>query len=177
MNELGSIPKNDDLAILVEQFKNGLMDFATGGDGIKDEEYKRIRKVLLVNQTISDLAPRFLKTCRSISEFRTFIKTEYSTYSERRKYLTEIFNPIIDRLEYEENRGALEFTTNYQEKELIGQGGFGQVYKYEHKLLKLPFAVKLFAPAFYQGGEKELERFFQEAKMLFQFRACLKNKV
>jgi len=31
----------------------------------------------------------------------------------------------------------------------------------------MDFAVKIFAPAFYQGGEKELERFFQEAKMLF----------
>ena len=34
--------------------------------------------------------------------------------------------------------------------------------------MKLPFAVKIFAPAFYEGGEKELERFFQEARMLFK---------
>jgi len=42
------------------------------------------------------------------------------------------------------------------------------VYLYNHRLLNLPFAVKIFAPAFYEGGEKELERFFQEARMLFQ---------
>ena len=36
------------------------------------------------------------------------------------------------------------------------------VYLYEHKLLKLNFAVKVFASAFYESGgdEKELERFF-----------------
>ena len=169
VNQIGSIPENDDLAILVEQFKNGLTGYATGNqDDFENEEYKRVRKILLANSTISDLIPKFLKTCRNLNEFWAFIKAEFSTYAERRKFLSELFNPMIDRFEYEEDKGALEFTVNYEEKEVIGQGGFGQVYKYEHKLLKLPFAVKVFAPAFYKGGDKELERFFQEAKMLFQ---------
>ncbi len=82
--------------------------------------------------------------------------------------IAKALNPVLEMVEYEIGEGSLEFKKNYEEKKIIGKGGFGLVYLFEHKLLKLPFAVKIFAPAFYEGGEKELERFFQEARMLFK---------
>ena len=53
--------------------------------------------------------------------------------------------------------------------DLLGHGGFGEVYKYHHSAIDLDFAVKVFSPMFL-SKEEEVEaekRFFREAKMLF----------
>lgn len=151
---LPEIPPIDDLSVLIEQLKLGLIGVATDdGYELSDDEFSRIRKLILTNQSFSEVTPRFLKTCRNLNEFWQFIKNEFPSYAERRAFISESINSILNIVEFEEG---------------IGEGGFGEIYLYEHKILKLPFAVKVFAPAFYNGGEKELERFFQEAKMLFQ---------
>lgn len=167
VEEFDDIPDQDDLAIQVEEFKMGLISRATGG-GYEDDDYRRIRKIILGNPELEKLAPRFLKICRTVDDYWGWIKGEAPTYAERREIINQAINPILDFVEYESSEGAFEFKKNYLEKGIIGNGGFGQVYLYEHKLLKLPFAVKIFAPAFYEGGDKELERFFQEARMLFK---------
>jgi hypothetical protein len=162
VNQLPQVLKEDDLLILLEQFKNGLIARATG-KGYDDAEYQKIRKLILSNSKLDKLVPKFLKTCRTLDDFWQWIKTEAQTYGERRTTLATLLNPMLDAMEYETGEAALEFSKNYQEKEIIGTGGFGVVYKYEHRLLQIPFAVKIFAPAFYEGSgnEKELERFFQ----------------
>lgn len=167
INELDNIPETDDIVLQLEQFKMGLIARATGGE-FEQKEYSRLRKIVLGLPNVEKNVPRFLKLCRTVDEFWGWIKGEAPTYAERRIIIAEALNPILEMVEYEVGEGALEFKKNYEEKEIIGTGGFGQVYLFEHILLKLPFAVKIFAPAFYEGGEKELERFFQEARMLFQ---------
>ena len=161
--------KQDDILLRVEQLKAGLTSRATGG-AYEDSEYKSIRKLLLANPNLDKIIPRFLKVNHTVDEFWQWIKNENNSYDGRRKLLSEQLNPLIDALEYEGGEAALEFNKNYEEKEIIGHGGFGVVYKYEHRLLKIPFAVKIFAPAFYDGSnqEKELDRFFQEARILFK---------
>ncbi|MBI4859308.1 MAG: serine/threonine protein kinase, partial [Candidatus Riflebacteria bacterium] len=53
--------------------------------------------------------------------------------------------------------------------EIIGQGGFGIVYRVEHRYLKMPFAMKVFAPAFQEKeGDGSLGRFFREARVLMR---------
>lgn len=169
ISNLDTIPEVDDLAILVEEFKKILFMIAAGGGVSQNDEmeYQRVRKLVLGNPFIKDIVPKFLLNCRNCSEFSQFINEESPTYEERIKYLASVINPLMDKIEYEEGIGSLEFSRIYEERKIIGQGGFGQVYLVEHKLLKLPFAVKVFAPAFYEGGNKELERFFQEARILF----------
>lgn len=169
LNNLPSIDKEDDLLIQIEQFKIGLVSRATGGD-FDNNEYSKFRKLILTNPNLEKVIPRFLILCRTSHEFWDWIKAEAPSYKERRVIISNEINPILEILEYENGEGALEFSKNYIEKELIGHGGFGMVYLYEHKLLKLNFAVKVFAPAFYESGgdEKELERFFQEARILFK---------
>ncbi|MCH2231629.1 MAG: serine/threonine protein kinase [Crocinitomicaceae bacterium] len=168
VDELYKVPEEDDIVLQLEQFKLGLVARATGGD-MDEKEYSRLRKMTLGIPGAEKLQPRFLKLCRTTDEYWGWIKAEASTYAERRTIIAEAINPILELVEYETGEGALEFKKIYEEKEIIGNGGFSQVYLYEHRLLKLPFAVKVFAPAFYEGGEKELERFFQEARMLFKF--------
>lgn len=167
-NELDVIPEEDDIVLQVEQFKLGLIARATGGE-FDEKEYSRMRKMTLGIPGVEKVIPRFLKLCRTTDEYWGWVKAQAPTYAERRVIIAEAINPILEIIEYETGEGALEFKKVYEEKEIIGNGGFGQVYLYVHRLLKLPFAVKVFAPAFYEGGEKELERFFQEARMLFQF--------
>jgi serine/threonine protein kinase len=167
IQELDNMPEEDDISLQIEQFKKGLINSATGGD-IGDQEYSRLRKIVLGIPGIEKVTPSFLKLCRTSDEFWVWIKRQAKTYEERKLIIAEALNPILDIVEYETGDGALEFKKNYEEKRIIGQGGFGLVYLFEHRLLKLPFAVKIFAPAFYKGGEKELERFFQEARILFQ---------
>ncbi|CAL2083359.1 Protein kinase family protein [Tenacibaculum dicentrarchi] len=167
VQELQNISEEDDILLQVEKLKIGLIANATGGE-FEQKEYSRLRKLVLNIPDIKNVIPRFLKLCRTTDEFWSWIKAQAGTYSDRRLIIGEAINPILEIVEYETSEGSLEFQKNYEEKKIIGQGGFGLVYLYEHKLLELPFAVKVFAPAFYEGGEKELERFFQEAKMLFK---------
>jgi len=166
-NDLPNTIEEDDLILQMEQFKIGLVSRATGGN-FDTTEYSRLRKLIMTNPNLEKVIPNFLKVCRTSDEFWGWIQAEAPSYKERRMIISSFINPILEVLEYETEEGALEFSKNYEEKEIIGNGGFGLVYLYEHKLLKLPFAVKVFAPAFYEGGEKELERFFQEARILFK---------
>ena len=166
---LPTITEQDDLLLLIEQFKMGIISRATGG-GYDNLEYQKIRKLILTNPDLETIAPNFLKLCRTTDDFWIWIKQQAPDYATRRAILTEQINPLLEVVEYETGEAALEFNRNYEEKEIIGSGGLGIVYKYEHRLLKIPFAVKIFAPSFYEGGsnEKELERFFQEARILFK---------
>jgi len=165
-SNLRDIPEGDDLVLQIEQFKMGLVLRATGGD-FENDEYRRLRKLVLSIPESDKLVPRFLKLCRTVDDFWGFIKGQSATYAERREFLSKEINPILEFVEYEVGEGSLEFKRNYEEIKVIGNGGYGLVYLYKHKLLALPFAVKIFAPVFHEGGEKELERFFQEARMLF----------
>jgi len=162
------IEQIDDISLEVEAFKDGLVARATGElEFISDNEYKKYRKLFLTNPLTRDIMPDFVRSCRSLSEFWGFIKLKFGSYQERREYLANIFNPIIEKFENQEHFKSLNFDNNYEEKSLIGQGGFSQVYLFEHKLLRMPFAIKVFAPAFYDGNEVDLQRFFQEARILF----------
>lgn len=165
--ELDNMPDEDDILLQVEHLKMGLLAKATDGD-FEQSEYSRLRKIVLGIPGFPSV-PRFLKICRTADDFRSYMQGEAPSYKERRLIIAEKLNPILEFVEYETGEGALEFKKLYEEKEIIGSGGFGQVYQYEHRLLKISFAVKIFAPAFYEGSEKELERFFQEARMLFKF--------
>lgn len=167
IDNLEILSEEDDVVLQIEQFKMGLISRATGGE-FEDKEYRRLRKLVMGIPGTEKITPRFLKLCRTVDEFWGWVKGSAPSYAERRVIIAEAINPILEIVEYETSEGSLEFKKNYEEKEVIGQGGFGLVYLFEHKLLKLPFAVKIFAPAFYEGGEKELERFFQEARMLFK---------
>lgn len=62
-----------------------------------------------------------------------------------------------------------EFLDLGKQMELLGRGGFGEVYKYHHSYVDMDFAIKVFNPSFLSDDERtESERrFFREARMLF----------
>lgn len=86
----------------VESLQGLLVSHATGGQ--EDEaEYTRLRQVVLAQAGLEPIAPRFLRTSRSLGQFWQFIKNKYGTYAERRTYLWDEFRPMLDLLE----RGGL----------------------------------------------------------------------
>ncbi len=90
----------DELLVEVESLKNLLRSYATGGHG-ENEEYKRLRTELLNEPRVRSTLPRFVPTCRDLSEFWGYIKEKDGTYQERRSYLREQFDPILTLLESE----------------------------------------------------------------------------
>ena len=77
-----------------------LVSHATGGSG-DGGEYVNLRHELMAIPRISKLLPRFVQTCRSLSEFWSFIKPKLSTYAERREYLRNEFDAVLTMLETE----------------------------------------------------------------------------
>ena len=91
---------NDELISKVESLKVMLASVATGGGG-DIREYKNLRRELTTSPRISKLLPRFVHTCRDLSEFWSFIKPKFGTYAERREYLRCEFDPLLTMLETE----------------------------------------------------------------------------
>ena len=65
----------------VESLQGLLVSHATGG--AEDEaEYTRLRQVVLAQSSLEALAPRFLRTSRSLGQFWQFIKNKFGTYAD-----------------------------------------------------------------------------------------------
>lgn len=160
---------NNDFIVAIERFKNGLISRATGGD-FHNADYKSDRDIIIGNSEGKDKIPSYVITCRTIDEFWNFIKHKFSTYAERRIYISESMNELIAFIELNsESNTTISDIQAYELGERLGNGGFGQVYKYYHKLLDYNFAVKIFDPVFAveKENEESEKRFFREAKILF----------
>lgn len=64
------------------------------------KEFEFLRHELLSNSEIAPLLPTWLRQHRSLDTFWGFIKHQYSTYAERRTYISEQFTPLLDLLEF-----------------------------------------------------------------------------
>src|SRR5690606_7950871 len=82
----------------VDSLRIMLTSFATGQGG-DCEEYRRVRAMLLRQPSLRDMVPQFVRTCRSLDDFWSFIKAEFQTYQERRAYLREQFHELLAALE------------------------------------------------------------------------------
>lgn len=81
-----------------ETLQNLLVSHATGGSE-DNSEYSRLRQIFISDPTLEPLLPRFVRTCRNLSQFWEFIKHKFGTYRERRVYIWSEFSPILDQLE------------------------------------------------------------------------------
>jgi Abortive infection C-terminus len=92
------INMNEERLIEVETIKNILVAHATGEDADANE-YKELRDKLIQDSLIKSKLPRFIFTCRSLSEFWGYIKDESSTYQGRRNHLRDEFHDLLTFLE------------------------------------------------------------------------------
>lgn len=86
-----------------EQFQDALVAFSTGRGGFGDGrlDYKEARQRLIDAVGDQDLLPDFVRRYRDLESYWQFIKREFGTYVERREFLWDSFQPLLERLEAE----------------------------------------------------------------------------
>jgi hypothetical protein len=82
----------------LEVFQNRLIALATNGTATA-EDYQEGREEVVNHPLLKDVAPRFLRTCRTPAEYWQFIKHKCPTYAERRQYLWDEFRPMFERID------------------------------------------------------------------------------
>ncbi|MFM2284878.1 MAG: hypothetical protein RLZZ543_375 [Bacteroidota bacterium] len=88
----------------IESFKNFIVYIATTFCRSEEEEnYKQLRTFLIGNDEIKDHLPDFVKTNRSVAQFWQFIKTKFTSYSERRTFIWSEFTSVLDYIETKQN--------------------------------------------------------------------------
>jgi hypothetical protein len=93
------VPAPDPLVAKVESLQNLLVAHATGGGSGAYGDYEELRQELLNNPLTGTGLPRFVHTCRDLSQFWQFIKYKYGHYAERREYIWDEFRPLLELLE------------------------------------------------------------------------------
>jgi hypothetical protein len=97
------VPVPDPFVEKVEAVQNILIATATSGSGGDYGDYVELRKELLADAATKQGLPRFVHTCRDLSQFWQFIKYKYPTYAERREYIWGEFRPLLEALESRPN--------------------------------------------------------------------------
>jgi len=81
-----------------EYLQSMLLARSTGGDA-NESHYIQLRHELMSNPNYADLLPRWVKTNRNLDQYWQFIKNKFPSYAERRSFLYEELNPILEYLE------------------------------------------------------------------------------
>lgn len=87
--------------LAAEEMLHLMLAHGTGGEA-DPGDYKRCRKGLIDDPSISEKVPRCVRTCRDPDSFWSFIKREATgagSYDARRRYLHDAFEPLLDHLE------------------------------------------------------------------------------
>lgn len=63
-------------------------------------EFEILRHELLSNPNVAPMLPQWLRQHRNLDSFWGFIKPKYSSYVERRTFISEQFTPLLDSLEF-----------------------------------------------------------------------------
>lgn len=82
----------------VSYLQNLLAARATG-NAADPTEYLHLRHQLLNDQEIGQRLPSFVRQHGNLDSFWIWIKGKFSSYAERRAYLSEQFTPLLDSLE------------------------------------------------------------------------------
>lgn len=159
---------DEELIENLESFKSGCISQATGGN-FDDKEYKRLRELLIYNNTLKPFVPNFIKVNRTPREMFRFLQADFKTYAERTTFISTEFNKLIELIENNRINDPFISINQFLNMERIGNGGFGEVYKIHNDCLNMDFAVKIYNPVFMNEEEKidGERRFFREAKIMF----------
>lgn len=81
-----------------EYLQNLLIGHSTGGSA-NNSDYSLLRKYFLDHPGAKNIVPRWVRVNRNLDQFWQFIKIKYSTYAERRTFIWEGFQPLLEFLE------------------------------------------------------------------------------
>jgi len=88
-----------------QYLQNLLINRATGGQA-EDAEYQKLRQYFLDNPATKSTLPSWVRKNRDLSQFWQFIKDKFPTYAERRAFIWNEFNPLLEFLETGSKRQA-----------------------------------------------------------------------
>jgi len=168
--------KADELVESIDKLKRVMLLITTGKSAdYTEDEYAEVRKALVRSPEVAPHCPDWLRRGSSLSEANARIRKEAGdesgAWQRRREIVINSLDPIIDILEGANDAAAVSL----QKLERLGGGGFGEVFRCHHKFANCDFALKVLNPAFDEGHERAVARFFQEAQILF--RLCHANIV
>ncbi len=76
---------------------NTLIGHATqDGCGGTEQDYVQLRKYFLDNPATKELLPSWVRVNRNTSQFWQFIKYKFTTYAERRDFIWNEMNPLLE---------------------------------------------------------------------------------
>lgn len=84
----------------LERFRNLLIQRATG-QHVDENEYIALRRLVVREERFTAQLPTFVHDCRTPSDFWSFIRPRFSSYEERRRFLRQSFEPVLEALEAE----------------------------------------------------------------------------
>ena len=99
-----------DLQIKIETLQNMLIAIATGGGG-EEDDYKKLRAELILNNQIKKYLPDFIQTNRTTGQFWQFIKFKFPSYAERRNYIWTEFSKVLNYIETKQ-KGIIDESTS-----------------------------------------------------------------
>jgi hypothetical protein len=88
-----------------DRLQDILVSVATGDTG-SEQGYQALRKRFRSQPETDIRLPEFVRRCRDLNQFWSFIKGSVSGYQPRREYLWSAFGPLIEFLELKEIQGS-----------------------------------------------------------------------
>jgi hypothetical protein len=82
-----------------------LSSHASGGNA-DTNEYSALRQALLSMSDIEHFVPSFVRLNRDLTSFWHFIQPKFKSYKERRTFISEQFTPLLDFLEFGQQKGS-----------------------------------------------------------------------
>lgn len=161
--------KADELIDSIERLKVALLQLVTGKPhSYTEDEYADVRKALVRHPGLSQRLPEWLRRGSSLAEVNSRIRQEAGDeggkWERRRTIVTRELDTIVDVLEGHDSIAS----ASLEKREPLGTGGFGEVFRCHHKYANWDFALKVLNPAFDEGRDRAIARFFQEAQILFR---------
>jgi hypothetical protein len=82
----------------LNRLKQILINHATGEES-DDNEYQALRSEIIANKTLYPISPKYLRNCRDLSEFWSFIKAASPNYAGRRTIIRESLESLFEHVE------------------------------------------------------------------------------
>ncbi|GIN98941.1 abortive infection protein [Siminovitchia terrae] len=91
-----------------EYLQRLLINMSTNDGPVYDDHYVELRTYFMKNAQTKQLLPRYVKNNRDLSQFWQFIKYKLPTYAERRQFIWDDFNKLLEYLEDQEKLPFIE---------------------------------------------------------------------
>ncbi len=165
---ISAVNEAEKLRNVLLKLEAGCIAVSTDGT-FSDSEYNALRNLLRPRKDLYQLLPDFIRSYNQTKAIRSKMQSIDGHYAGRREHIQQAF---LMSFQFIDNLSGIsdpfsDTLEHIEDGEIIGQGGFGVVYKVKHKHLDRSFAIKVLRKSPFSIGQHEVKRFFKEANILF----------